>query len=43
MVCTILATTSNGCSRGREASRPDLFADDRRLFLVVEKILGLDE
>ena len=23
--------------------RPDLFTDDRRLYLVVEKILGLDE
>src|ERR1051325_7498363 len=29
-------------ARAREV-RPDLFADDRRLYLVVEKILGLDE
>jgi (1->4)-alpha-D-glucan 1-alpha-D-glucosylmutase len=29
-------------ARAREI-RPDLFSDDRRLYLVVEKILGLDE
>src|SRR5436190_684937 len=29
-------------TRAREV-RPDLFSDDRRLYLVVEKILGLDE
>jgi (1->4)-alpha-D-glucan 1-alpha-D-glucosylmutase len=29
-------------ARAREV-RPDLFSDDRRLYLVVEKILGLDE
>ena len=29
-------------TRAREV-RPDLFSDDRRLYLVVEKIIGLDE